>query len=243
MASIALAPEQPVSVKALSTGLGARFRRLSFFPSFTISSRLGLDRWLHARETRRAADAIESAGYTHLRRQIDPAADAQDPADLWHVYSTVRRNRPERCLEFGSGQTTLFTAQALADNGEGQLYTLDADARWLEHTKAMMPVELHPYVTFIHAPVAVVEDYGIPTWRYSNIPDGLFDFIVVDGPAGTDECAMSCDLVDIADRLAPHAEGMIDHRWRTAMLARECAGHRLRIRYDLLLESFLFERR
>jgi hypothetical protein len=43
--------------------------------------------------------------------------------------------------------------------------------------------------------------------------------------------------------MAPGASGLIDHRCRTALLAREVLGEKLRIRYVPSLESFIFSPR
>lgn len=95
----------------------------------------------------------------------------------------------------------------------------------------------------MHSPVVVNRDHGEAAWEHIVIPDGEWDFVLIDGPAGVGEITASCDLVNLASRMRPGAQGFIDHRWRTAMLVRECAGDLLRMHYCLSLESFLFERR
>ncbi len=63
--------------------------------------------------------------------------------------------------------------------------------------------------------------------------------MLIDGPALCPEVELSCDLIRLAPRLNRGAFGMIDHRWRTAVLAQEHARH-LRLRYVPSLESFVF---
>ena len=138
----------------------------------------------------------------------------------------------QRAIEFGSGQSTLFIAQALHDQGSGHLWSLDADARWLEHTSKLLPEHLRPFVTFIHSPVVVNREYGVPAWEYSVVPEGQWDFVLIDGPALTDDVKLSCDLIKLAPALTQNGLGMIDHRWRTAVLAKEIAGSKLRIRFS-----------
>jgi hypothetical protein len=66
----------------------------------------------------------------------------------------------------------------------------------------------------------------------------VWDFVLIDGPEGTEQSTFSCDLIELADRLVPGATGFIDHRWKTAVLAKERAGDRIRFRFIPSLESF-----
>ncbi|HBK78602.1 MAG TPA: hypothetical protein DDZ83_02775, partial [Nitrospinae bacterium] len=45
--------------------------------------------------------------------------DVYEPqfGDLWHLYSLIRKRRPELALEFGSGYSTIIMAQAIHENG------------------------------------------------------------------------------------------------------------------------------
>ena len=242
MPMIGAAVQSNVSVSQ-EYSLAGRLRRLRLFPGFTLSGRLGLARLVHRRRTRRAGAELRHLGFDRLAVAKDPAALAQDPADLLFLYQAVHARRPIRVLEFGSGQSTLFIAQALRDAGSGHLFSLDADARWLRHSAEMLPKDLKPFVTFVHSPVILNEEYGVPTWQYSVVPEGNWDFVLVDGPEGTRQSTLSCDLVKLVPALNPGAFGMIDHRWRTAVLAKEVVGERLRFRFVPSLESFVFELR
>lgn len=86
----------------------------------------------------------------------------QNPSDLRYLYEEVRKAAPERCIQFGSGQSTPFIAQALHDRGRGHLWSLNADAKWAEHTAAILPGHLRPYVTVVHSPSVVDASYGVP---------------------------------------------------------------------------------
>jgi len=228
---------------SLRSGFATKVRRFALFPNFTATARLGIDRFLHRRRTEKCVKLIEAAGFSHLRLQPHETGEVQDPADLWHVYETIRALRPKRVLEFGSGQTTVFIAQALHDNGAGHLHSLDADARWLDNTRSMLPSHTLPFVSLIHSPVVVNRDYGEPAWEYTLIPEGEWDFVLIDGPAGIGDVTASCDLIHLADSMRPGSMGLIDHRCRTALLAREVLGDKLRIRYVPSLESFTFRPR
>ena len=51
------------------------------------------------------------------------------------LYSLVRCYRPEFIIETGCGYSTLYLAQALSDNGMGEMVTLDFDGFGLERAK------------------------------------------------------------------------------------------------------------
>jgi predicted O-methyltransferase YrrM len=197
---------------------------------------------LHRRRSRRAAAEIRERGLAHLLERRDPAALEQDAADLMFVYRAIMARKASRAIELGSGQSTLFIAQAMHDQGFGHLWSLDADVRWLEHSRGMLPAALRPFVTFVHSPATVSRRFGFPAWEYSVLPEGRWDFILIDGPTLTKEVRLSCDLIKLAPMLSTCGVGMIDHRWRTAILAKEIAGALLRLRFVPSLESFVFEK-
>lgn len=49
--------------------------------------------------------------------------------DATSYYAMIRRYRPAKVLEIGSGQSTFVAYSALRDNGEGQLYCIDPEPR------------------------------------------------------------------------------------------------------------------
>jgi predicted O-methyltransferase YrrM len=222
---------------ALNHTLAGKLRRMALFPNFTLTTR-GIAQAVHSARTAYASHKIARLGLDALIRRVDGEALEQDPADLLFLYENARDRRPQRAIEFGSGQSTTFIAQGLHDAGGGHLWSLDGNARWLANTEATLPDHLRPYVTFVHSPLTVTEEHGPAAWRYSIIPPGTWDFVFLDGPTLTDDVKLSCDLIEIADRFNPGAFGMIDHRWRTAVLAREMT--RLRLHYRPSLESFTF---
>ena len=193
--------------------------------------------------SRRAARELAARKLDRLLERRNPRAEPQDPADLLFLHDTIYRRQPARCIEFGSGQTTVFIAEALYRRNRGHLWSLDASADWLAHSRQMLPERLQPFVTFVHSPVELTDEHGVVAWRYQAVPQGPWDFVLIDGPEGTEESTFSSDLIYLIDDMTPSSRGMIDHRWRTAVLAKEVLGRRLRIRYMMSLESFLFRPR
>src|SRR5262245_41090741 len=59
--------------------------------------------------------------------------------DQYRLTNFIQERRPRVVWEYGSGWSTQFIAQALADNGDGMLYSLEADEFWAGNSKAMLP--------------------------------------------------------------------------------------------------------
>lgn len=228
--------------QVLANSLSGTIRRFFMFPSHSITAKLGIAQAVHGMRTRRAAKLLRQQNLEKLLGGKDPAALGQDPADLVFLKETIKERKVRRAIEFGSGQSTIFIAQGMFEQGFGRLFSLDADKRWLAHSEKALPEHLRDFVTFVHSPAIVNYEYGVPAWEYSVIPEGDWDFVLVDGPALTDEVQLSCDLIKLVPALKPGATGMIDHRWRSAVLAKDVAGNQLRISYKPSLESFVFER-
>jgi len=170
--AIPIAGQSLAHLYAQEASWRGRLRRLRLFPVHTLSARTGVAQRLHGARSSRAREWIEQRGLAPLLRGQSADALPQDPADLRYLYETVGRHRPARTIEFGSGQSTLFIAQAMHDLGSGHLWSLDADADWLEHTRSLLPAHLRPFVTLMHSPVVVNHEYGMPVWEYTVIPDG-----------------------------------------------------------------------
>jgi predicted O-methyltransferase YrrM len=220
----------------LRPGIAGMLARLRLFPLHSLTARTGIARRLHAARTRKSDAILTARGHDRLLAGRHPDAMPQDSADLVYLYDVVSRHRPARAIEFGSGQSTILIAQALHDTGSGHLWSLDAEAGWLAHTGCALPAHLKPFVTFVHSAATVHFDHGVAAFRYSVVPPGPWDFVLIDGPALTADVTLSSDLAELS--LALGAVGMIDHRWRSAVLAAERAGDRLRLRYMPSLESF-----
>src|SRR3569623_819693 len=109
-------------------GFAGKIRRLRLFPMHTLTVRTGIAQFLHGIRTKRAQRWIARKGYLSLTQRRHDGALPQDPADLRFLYEAIVRQQPQRAIELGSGQSTIFIAQALHDVGAGHLWSLDADA-------------------------------------------------------------------------------------------------------------------
>lgn len=229
--------------KALSPSLHGKLRRLVLFPSHSLGIKFGIAQFLHSRRTKKALRDLKAKGFESLILGQNPEALPQDPADLMYLYEAVQNCKAQRVIEFGSGQSTVFIAQALHDLGFGHVWSLDSDEQWLEHTNGLVPAHLRPFITFVHSPVVLTSDYGVRAWRYTVVPEGEWDFVLLDGPAGTAESTMTTNLIELLPVLKPGAGGFIDHRWKTAVLTKEVLGDKIKIRYLPSLESFTVRKR
>jgi predicted O-methyltransferase YrrM len=110
---------------------------------------------------------------------------------LWYaerkvLYQTIKKYRPAVCFEIGTwkgGGSTLFISQALHDNRQGHLHTIEIDRdlrdEALRKYEQYLP-HLVPFVTF---------HLGDYRERYGEILEetGGVDFLILDGPEDADE--------------------------------------------------------
>jgi len=140
-----------------------------------------------------------------------PAAFQPDWVDLCHLYDDVRTFKPKALLEYGSGQSTVVLAKAIADNGGGHLTTLEADLEWAAINRAAIPADLKSYVTIIHSDFHVVSQHEV---RFSHAPVAAPDFVYLDGPAFPSVTVQmaALDLVDLETNFPAGFRLVIDGR-------------------------------
>ncbi|MDY6780030.1 MAG: class I SAM-dependent methyltransferase [Halobacteria archaeon] len=91
------------------------------------------------------------------------------------LYSVVRARKPDRCLELGAyeGTMSLYIAQGLKDNGEGELTAVEVDEASARGARQ-------------HLDEAGLEDYAevvvADSTEYVPTLDGKFDLVFVDTP-------------------------------------------------------------
>jgi hypothetical protein len=156
----------------------------------------------------------------HAGTRAGPKAYPPQFIDLVRLVRFVRERRPSVLWELGSGWSTQFLAQALADNGSGHMYSMDAAAEWAANARSMLPPWLEPWVEIHHSAVSKREVGGTCAVKYAWRPEAMPQFIYVDGPAGAKECPGHADLLDIEPQLAPGCFIVIDGRATTAEFLR-----------------------
>jgi hypothetical protein len=162
-----------------------------------------------ARHKLERLSVVESLDAYNARRP--PSSFAPDWGDLLHLYNDVRRLKPKILLEYGSGQSTVVLARAIADNGTGHLTTLEADRGWADINRAAIPTNLRPFVTIIHSDFHVISQHEV---RYSHSPVLSPDFVYLDGPAFPCQTIQmaALDLVDLEPKFPPSFRLVIDGR-------------------------------
>lgn len=105
---------------------------------------------------------------------------------LWYkerklIYDTVRRYRPYHCFEIGTwkgGGSTLYISQALHENGQGKLYTMEIDKVFYNEAKNNYQTHLEhlmPYTEFF------LGDYKKIFFEILQLT-GRVNFLFLDGP-------------------------------------------------------------
>jgi len=121
--------------------------------------------------------------------------------DLARIYFLVRKRKPFKVLEFGSGFSTLIIAYALKKNWneylkglsdnekpvrnyeKPHLVALESSEKWQKNTlKKLSTVNLSDYASINFSDVEIAEYKGQICHYYKNLPDIVPDFVYLDGP-------------------------------------------------------------
>ncbi len=134
-----------------------------------------------------------------------------DSVDLYYLYAHIRERRPKVVLEFGSGMSTAVMAHALAKNGEGHLYSLDASERWAESTARALPTGLRKFATVEYRGPLQVNILGHSTFCFETPPVDSADMIYVDGAAHEKAIFSGAENIEFLD-MRPDSCIYVDHR-------------------------------
>lgn len=110
------------------------------------------------------------------------------PENARELFAFVKEHPVKNILEFGTGIgcSTAILALALHEKGEGgMIHTVEQDEKCLKLAQELLPEEFKPYVTFHKSEPRVWTTEHIPHQDFSTfetLPEGDFDFILVDGP-------------------------------------------------------------
>lgn len=159
--------------------------------------------WLRRRNERRAHDYLERVGVLSMLRAGNAGEIPPVLYDLYNLHRLVRARRPRTILEFGVGFSTIVLAHALDMNLRERpdtdapkakaappppyrVWSVDANAAWIENAFGKVPEPLRPLVAFHHSDVRVVELAGQLCHRYTRLPNIVPDFVYLDGPDPAD---------------------------------------------------------
>ena len=101
-----------------------------------------------------------------------PQDDSTDREEKIILYEEIKRLKPKVVVETGThrGKTSLYMLCAIAENGEGHLYTADP-FEWGAYGNFAKFMDLHPYVTY----------FQIPGKELPPHIQGKIDFMFIDG--------------------------------------------------------------
>lgn len=152
------------------------------------------------------------------RRHAEQPIKHQVWAELFRLYLDIRERRPQVVFEFGSGRSTIVIGSALAQNGAGTLYSMEADARWHQANAQYLADNV---TQVIHSPVSIEKRGGERVVLHSIIPHTAPDYIYIDGPSFPPGIKVAADLIDMEDRLQPGCLAVIDGRKPNADFLRQ----------------------
>ena len=118
--------------------------------------------------------------------------------DLARLHRLIRKRKAFTVLEFGSGLSTIVMADALSKNKADflaleekpelrnrfmfQIFSVESDKKWIEHSKSNLPKQLLEHVNFHYSEIKIGTFNGRICHFYDNLPDIVPDFIYLDGP-------------------------------------------------------------
>jgi Methyltransferase domain len=167
---------------------------------------------------------LKKLGLVEMYSNTPRQAYQADWADLLNIYEIVRSNKPRIIIEFGSGCSTLMFARALADNGSGHLYSIDASEPFLQRTESYIPENLKRYVSLSYSEIEIGEMYGESVMWHRSVPDVSADLVYLDGPDYHDfsvDIETQADGVLLESKATEHYTILIDGRWKTFEFTRK----------------------
>ena len=114
---------------------------------------------------------------------------AISPDAMVHILADLERHKSPTVVEFGSGESTVILASALARKKDGRLYTIEHDRDFFDRLqKRVEAAGLHEWVEFHHAPLRWKRN---DSWNLadaeidlSGVPQLSIDMAIIDGPPG-----------------------------------------------------------
>ncbi|HUT82342.1 MAG TPA: hypothetical protein VMZ29_14165 [Candidatus Bathyarchaeia archaeon] len=116
-----------------------------------------------------------------------PDGFAGNPSFLYLIFKILFQEKPQKILELGSGQSTLFTTRYIKENEDAELLILEDYKEW--HDRFKTQIFMNERVRYIHSPLQEIKIKNRRLEWYSadflSNQDVKYNLIIIDGPRGT----------------------------------------------------------
>ena len=106
--------------------------------------------------------------------------------DYIYLYNYIKKNKPKKVLECGTGKSTFIIAAAMKEycGKNTTLISMESEKKYHLAQKKIFPFTTFPFVKILYSPIKLYNYSFISGTGYSNIPNLKYDFIFIDGPLG-----------------------------------------------------------
>jgi hypothetical protein len=157
------------------------------------------------------------------------------------LYQMVRKIKPVYALECGTGKSTYIIAHAMCMNGNGnKLVTMEESEEWtnaqkkalshmLSHKQAgtWFPGLKDNFIELIHSATTSERHRIWEGSRYKDVKDYPYSFIMVDGPALTDEYFLNMDLIKVLKTNTESISVWLEGRWAIVAMCQSLFGDKV----------------
>jgi hypothetical protein len=217
----------------------------------------GLDHYIDLNANANFKEGAFDAVSGNLAIPFPPVAE-----DLARLHKFVRSRKSFTVLEFGSGLSSIVIADALSKNKADflaldkkpelrnrfmfQLFSVESDSQWIEHSKSHFPSHLKEYVNFHFSEINIHTFNGRICHFYDSLPDIVPDFVYLDGPNPKDvkgninglsfQCdertVMAADLLLMESVLLPGTFIVVDGRTNNARFLKHNFQRNFEMNWD-----------
>ena len=215
-------------------------------------------------------DYTKSKVKDHLRTvsKIESKPFIAESSDLCRLHWTVLSGKIINTLEFGSGFSTVFIADAkfilnfyfkdlknMRYEKMFHVYSVEEDKNYLKITKKRIPDYLKKYVTLSHDKIDIITYKERFASKYRNLPNISPDLIYLDAPSiyftkkffkgfsflPINRVPMSADILFIEYFLEPGTKIIVDGRTANANFLKDHFNRNWKYRHDLKGDCHYFK--
>ena len=154
---------------------------------------------------------------------------------LWAAVRLILRHKPKFILESGTGASTIALGEAVLElrrrdpTYEGKIISMESERSWFDLASRIIPDRYRDCVELVYGPRERYEFAFFRGYVHSNIPKHDYAFVLLDGPAFSDEHGIAC-CADIFRAMelsnAPEIRGVVDGRASSVFVLQSLFGVR-----------------